>query len=454
MHAPFEKLVAYLQKTPFTGRTFYGEAFALALFHVRGESPPAGISSRFHQIDREDPEFHAQFFAWALMHTGDKSTWKWKINNSTNWKLLQARMEGRGAVEIIEKMQLPSGLILDEPHVASFHYHAFCLALLAEIWLESKDEKIKAHFMKGLHFLRPFILQNGSSLMVGRGQEQLFGYGALILALSHAVATFGDATFSDELARVFSYVFSFQQEDGSLPLVLKKTFDGPSEKVDLFSPRFFGWYGYNNYFDYLPFFAFLVQKALLLSPQILSRKSPPLSYKDRRFWKAATKRYEAVVAAPMGALPNDLAMPYIVANQRALTPLFGGEEHMSAPYSTKDAPLPFFPAFSKSLRSKSKSAIVGNTLVVASPLGLLLRTFSFKEEIRITSRLLSLFKAKQQIVLFEDAKLVTATILQGEGYMLESSAPLTFERTGASALGCVKIFSTPEKVWTLTLRLL
>lgn len=152
------------------------------------------------------------------------------------------------------------GMILDEFKTRSLQYHAFCLFVLAEfIEIMPECSWVKNWFLKGVHYSIKQILEDGTSLYIGRGQEQIFGYGALIYALEYCHDKLEPL---DEvvLDSVCNKVISYQRDDGSYPLVLRhREIEQPGVSYSQDQPA--GWYGYNTLYDYQPFLAYCLIKA-------------------------------------------------------------------------------------------------------------------------------------------------------------------------------------------------
>ena len=110
----------------------------------------------------------------------------------------------------IKRFQLGSGLILDDPGVKSFQYHCFSIAMIGEIYISTNDKIFLKSFSKGIDFILNFILPNGCTLYIGRGQEQSFGYGALIYILSLYFKFFNDTKTISYINIIFNYLQKFK----------------------------------------------------------------------------------------------------------------------------------------------------------------------------------------------------------------------------------------------------
>ncbi|MEZ8382414.1 hypothetical protein AB6C98_01640 [Vibrio splendidus] len=151
--------------------------------------------------------------------------------------------------------QNKDGLILDEFKTRSLQYHAFCLFILAHMIEQQPEDKIlKKRFLKGVKCATNYILEDGTAIYIGRGQEQIFGYGSLIYALEYC-NSYVEELDNSILNKLASKVISLQREDGSYPLVLRSR--QPERRGVCFkSDCPDGWYGYNTLYDYQPFLGY------------------------------------------------------------------------------------------------------------------------------------------------------------------------------------------------------
>lgn len=158
---------------------------------------------------------------------------------------------------------LSDGQILDEFRTRSLQYHAFCLFVLVELFLHEQKSYLKDWLISGVKFSFENCLSDGVALYIGRGQEQIFGYGALIFAGEFVLARWpNNFTAKDRavLDKITSHLLSFQRGDGSYPLVLNA--DQPERpRVSFFKDRPNGWFGYNTLYDYQPFLAYCLLRA-------------------------------------------------------------------------------------------------------------------------------------------------------------------------------------------------
>jgi len=178
----------------------------------------------------------------------------------TNWRLLRV-MNGamrRGpslpvwlAAHAIRRVFTSrEGLIRDALGTRSLQYHAFSSLLVARL-----------HALCGWPFLLDWLeraallsrrqtMADGTALYLGRGQEQIFGYGSLLYVYEYVDRLCPELGLGEVTDRVLGRLASFQRPDGSFPLVLRRREpERPNATADE-CPA--GWYGYNTLYDYLP----------------------------------------------------------------------------------------------------------------------------------------------------------------------------------------------------------
>lgn len=420
-------LLQYLEKhQQFGFKSCYGESFTLLLLQQQGllnNSLLNKLLASFDLLDQTSIQYHFEFNNYALATFLAKDAneeikqrlfpLKFKHLPVTNWTLLRSNvrlMLGvdkldalREVKEKITKYQLKSGLILDDKGVKSFQYHCFSMAMVAEIYEMTKDDFHRKSFLKGVAFIRNFILPNGDTLYIGRGQQQSFGYAALVYILCTYYKFTKDTTVLSDLKNVITFLNSFKNDNGSFPLVMNHYQTEKPADVNLQDVSFSGWYAYNNYFDYLPFMGVFISKA----SDVLSKldidfegsRSQQKSYSDVNFKKVVTKNYIAVLSKPGGYWSNDLPMPYIYYKGESVTPCYGGEQYEPSINSIKAIPLPFFNKFNKSIRWRCVSFWVRNTLFVINPLGIMIRKFKFNiDTIDVETNIYSIFNTLQYIL--------------------------------------------------------
>ncbi len=233
-------------------------------------------------------------------------------------------------------------------------YHAFSTALLGLQVYESRaiDRFTRKRFLKALEALDLLTLPGGQCNYWGRGQGQIFGYTAAILAFALGYQILGDLHYLQRAWEIISYIKRYVREDGSMPLVLREEEPPTPVKPNVNDPRFLGWYSYNNYFDYLAFAgALLLKTSTILSRKTSNRKRP--SYKrsqDNNSMEPlhvfmsdvlvfSNETYTAVVTRPFSTLASTMPMPYIAVSSQYPLPCYGGEECGSL-YTSGGLPLP------------------------------------------------------------------------------------------------------------------
>jgi len=443
-----------LTNNGFNARSFYGETFSLALLsrnNMLNMAIRLKLYDSFDRIDKDDSQFHWEFNNYALLdyieHSKDKSfnkflkPLKFKHSTSTNWTLLRSNTRLKAnkdkvlaikeAKDKINTYQLESGLILDDVGVKSFQYHCFSMAMVAEIYESTQDTYFKDSFLKGVEFIRYFILSNGDSLYIGRGQNQSFGYGTLIYILAMAYSFTKDKTLLGDIYKVSNFLKKYQRENGSFPLVMNGIEKNIPKVVDMNSDEFVGWYAYNNYFDYLPFMGFFIAKAYKILETIdtsFIEYKDSIGYKDENFRKIVKCNYEAIISKTGGYWTNDISIPYIVTKSgRNITPIYGGEQFEDSLYTLEGIPLPYCNSLGKSIRWRSKSYLMDNILLIISPLGIMKREYIFDEEyIDIKTSIISPFNFKHIYLLLHKNQNVIDNIndLEYEGYEYSTNGKL------------------------------
>lgn len=229
--------------------------------------------------DKDSPNYSWEFVVYALQVSKKKTSfeipkdldcYREKGTRMFNWFLLRVLNKKLcNEFGFIERIKLwiaskfyqeSSGLIVDEFKTRSLQYHAFCLFLLAELLqFDLKIDWLKEWFIKGVKFSLENVLLDGTAIYIGRGQEQIFGYGALLYALEFCHKRVEKL---DELVleRVSSKLLSFQRKNGSFPLVLRNR-EPEIEFASFSKDNPPGWYGYNTLYDYQPFLAYCLLKA-------------------------------------------------------------------------------------------------------------------------------------------------------------------------------------------------
>ncbi len=138
----------------------------------------------------------------------------------------------------VRRAKLPDGCFDDFPHLSRpIQYHVFVLALLHRIYLINSSKRIKDWFLKGVYYFIHFVDPDGCFNYLGRGQEQIFGYGIGLYVLEAAKSiNKNQAGYYQYLIDcIWKYLNKFKQNN-IFPLVLN--YQNDLEK--------FGWYDYHH----------------------------------------------------------------------------------------------------------------------------------------------------------------------------------------------------------------
>ena len=263
---------------PSWGYAFSYLASALSI----GDSARSLSDKALHFLNRQDID-HAnyswEFVVYALQqarHLNNEpirfpvTGYREKGTRMFNWFLLRnvnkKLCNRHGLVDLVKLRaaswlyQDKSGLILDEFRTRSLQYHAFCLFMLSELLEHMPTSSwLRQWFSRGIDFAVENILSDGTAMYIGRGQEQIFGYGSLLYAMEYChrkIKPIDDSI----LERLKSKLLAFQRDDGSFPLVLRQRQpEQPAANFKIHQPD--GWYGYNTLYDYQPFLAYCLLKA-------------------------------------------------------------------------------------------------------------------------------------------------------------------------------------------------
>jgi hypothetical protein len=378
----------------FPGPDGYGIACSLWLWSYFGVEFARQLDRAWQRLKADPPESHGEFNVYALLHCRERlgarpvdallRRLRFGRRHSANWMLLRsvcrarqgpflAPGRSRAEARAVLLRYARRGLIHDRPNVRSFAYHAFCGALLADLWRECRAPWTGKAAVQAARFVAPFVLPNGDALYVGRGQEQIFGYGALLYLLEAGAQLTGERSFEELAERVSRRVLRFQRRDGSLPLVLREGEEAEPWLPDASRP---GWYSYNRYADYLPFLGCMLLKAAEAELSPVESAEPPAQ--SPHFLVHEGSAYTAVVALPGGAPTNDLPFPYVCLGGECIFPCYGAEgdeappEAVPLPYGVLEGGQVYSP------RDQLRYRIQGHDLIGESRLLRHVRTFRFR----------------------------------------------------------------------------
>lgn len=247
-HSPSELLVkacAHLSRQDTDAKHYSWEFVVHAMQNARCMAPPTVPLPLLEHRAKG-----TRMFNWFLLRQANRgrfSTWRW-------WTLLKLRT-ARALYTTRD------GFIQDELRTRSLQYHAFCLYVLCElVHQHPRADFLKAWLVDGVRFSVQHLLHDGSALWLGRGQEQIFGYAALIRAMEFVHARL-EPVPRRALHVLQDRLMAFQRPDGSFPLVLRRR--QPEPEAPCSADALPGWYGYNTLFDYLPFLGHALLSASL-----------------------------------------------------------------------------------------------------------------------------------------------------------------------------------------------
>ncbi len=179
------------------------------------------------------------------------------LNSITKYSLFKKtkdKIRAKAELQLVLFRQDQDGLFADDANHHSFQYHAYILALLYQYHQLStnpkQQSKLQERFLKGVHFLIPFINQEGDFNYIGRGQRQIFGYASYIYALRAAAHLTSNSYYLSLSKKIEQFIEPYIRD---FEIVCSPNQD---KKV--------GYYPYNNRSDYLSFTAYY----LLLANEI------------------------------------------------------------------------------------------------------------------------------------------------------------------------------------------
>jgi hypothetical protein len=338
----------------FPGPDHYGVACSLWLWSRLGDEFAEPVERGLQRLERSPAAGHGEFNAYALLHCRDQlgvdridallRRIRFGHRHSANWMLLRSvcralpgpllsprrsALVGRAAL----LRYAHAGFIADRRGAASLTYHAFCGALLADLWRERERWWAGRAAIEAANVAAQFVLANGDGLYIGRGQQQIFGYGALLYLLEFSAKAARRADLAKTADRVHKRLRRFQRDDGSFPLVLREGEEPEPWRPDPSRP---GWYTYNRYADYLPFLGCMLLKASRTAAPAIDGVEPVGLPPRAKLTREAG--YSAVLTAPGGASTNDLPFPYVCVRGESLFPCYGSEED---PVDPRSVPLPY-----------------------------------------------------------------------------------------------------------------
>ncbi|AWB66750.1 hypothetical protein C2869_10080 [Saccharobesus litoralis] len=273
-----EHLNTKMDENGYPDEPSWGYAFSLlAALELEHEQFAAKSLALFNRQNKSSANYSWEFVIYALQRAkkliqntnATSYVYAEKGTRMVNWTLLRQLNrvnEGRDSLKVkmilwgIKKVFThESGQILDELKTRSLQYHAFCLFVLAELDQTKYHPLAKSWLIKGCQHAIKMMRADGCALYIGRGQEQIFGYGSLVFALEYTNTKY-QLNLNASIEKLWSYVQSFQRENGSYPLVLNRE-QPEKENVTFNLDKPHGWYGYNTLYDYQPFLAYCLGRA-------------------------------------------------------------------------------------------------------------------------------------------------------------------------------------------------
>jgi energy-coupling factor transporter ATP-binding protein EcfA2 len=464
------------QHRGFASRVFYGETFSLLLLQSHRVLTPEVkqiLLNEYDQKDKNAADFHWEFNNYALMELeehGLKSEargrlypLRFKGTSCTNWTLLRCSVQARSGVDEeralalarkkLREFQDSSGLILDNPHIRSFQYHCFSAALLGELAQTYSDPELWQRFDQALSFIQRFILRNGDTLYIGRGQQQAFGYAALIYLLAQGYVWRNCDQCLNDLTLVKEFLSKHRRTYGSFPLVMNEQKEPIPKVADLCDPAYAGWYSYNNYFDYIPFLGVFLQKSASLLRQKSKKKVHSLTekkrqdYRDSHLTRVSRHAYDAVIGVGCKRWSNELPVPYIVSGGRSITPCYGGEEVQESLCTAKGLPWPYHNLLSLSTRQYGYTFYISEDEIgLVSPYAFVRRKFYFeRDRIVFTTRVFSFLQFTHQYFFSVPLEQVDDNVLVGEFCRIESNEALEYGGCEYSASGEMSLYRAHGK---------
>ena len=375
-----DKFLISIQKDDGTypGKTNYGYTFSALFWSYCGIREHSKYIERalgaYFRQDKNYFDYPWEFNNYALLKLKEKAPflalsvpwWCNKGTKVTNWRILRIINAYRATKKKYYLLKLiptlfrkisKDGLIIDERSLRScsrsFQYHTFSTALLGELFVLSKIKIIGKLFLKATFFITDKIMRNGRALYLGRGQEQIFGYSALLYCLELAYKLTHIREFNKKVLDVLSLLRTFQRKNGSFPLVLNE--EEFKEGLLSSNERPLGWYSYNTPFDYLPFTgvylyeSFELYKAKDARPILdlskINKEIKKIKEKKKEIIKESCDTYEYCYALPTGGkgyYSDEMPFPFIVTKDgREITPIYGGDPIWVKDYTPSSIPLPW-----------------------------------------------------------------------------------------------------------------
>ena len=230
-------------------------------FHVRTSPDEYLFQDEYYHWDFQNIAFLQVYSRLASrLDPATRKLWKKKIkrlrestnNPLTNWLCMRTfnallrmqlfwnpkyTIQYHWLLENVRWTKDKDGCFEDEPGKSrSVQYHLYTVALLHRMYRLKRNKALLKEFLEGLNYFIQFIDPDGSYQYIGRGQEQIFGYGLAIYVLEAAIIEdpWNAAIYQTHLDTVWNHLLSFFQ-DTHFPLTLNRRKDEEG----------FGWFDYN-----------------------------------------------------------------------------------------------------------------------------------------------------------------------------------------------------------------
>jgi len=277
-----------------SGEEFYlRSARAAIAFHLRTSGTEYQPMSEW--MYHWDFQNYAFVLTYRLLKTHlsveERKRWEFGLKNwKTNHKNTLTNWAGMRAWAFAERQNLHPRL-LDSPKIwwnlrtlkaaksrdgcfddnrglsRPIQYHIFTVALLHRLYKLSPQVRLKRWFDEGIDYFLPFVDPEGCFNYLGRGHEQIFGYGAAIYALEAASKENGDKRSGQKARQLLDYLLRFKKGN-YFPLVL-------NERSDDERP---GWYDYHHLTVYNAFLGAWLGLTHLLRNQGRTTNLRPTTY--------------------------------------------------------------------------------------------------------------------------------------------------------------------------------
>lgn len=276
---------------------FQNYAFALTFRLLRGHLSADELARWTHALKSWKTNDKNKLTNWAAMRA-----WAFAERSDLFGGLLDP-LKIRHNLRYVKRARSSDGCFDDNFGLSRpIQYHIFTVAILHRLHLVRENADMRQWFLDGVHYFLPFIDPDGDFNYLGRGHEQIFGYGAAIYALEAAYKETGEDHYLALARKLLDYLLGFKK-DGHFPLVLN---DRPDEERS-------GWYDYHHLTVYNAFLGVWLGLAHLLanSEGIAEETQPQMIKWASKPTQVAIVSNENYYVAFCGGLPEYLSEPGI-----------------------------------------------------------------------------------------------------------------------------------------------